>query len=707
MTHAVEAIAWPSARRRLLVLVGLSGFAISQPLLSVLGDEPTILVRYGIEGGSLVAFALLVAVVPPLVLWVVTEACRLVMPRGGRAAHLVVVGVLAASFAVQVAKEIGLDGRVGLLVVAAVVGAGFAVAYGRIRIVATWAAYTAVLPALAVGVFALASPASALLQPRSEPPARVAGADEQRSVIVIVLDELPTRSLLDDMGGIDRVRYPNLAALGDDATWYRHQTSLASYTTVAVPSLLTGQNPQLKEALWTSYPDNLFTLLAPTHELEVLETATSLCPYSTCAPTTGGDEAAVSSTLGLGDLLGVTADLWRDRVSLGPAAPPALDDFAEQAVPGSSAASGLVDDDRRLEDPEAQLRLSSARVETFTRSFDADKGPALYYLHLMLPHQPWLRWPDGEAYEVDDPFGVDLPAEDAPYFFSWSAWNAAVTEQRHLLQAQYADRQVGVMLDALRAEGLYDDSLVIVTSDHGVSFEERSEARLVAPSTLDAIAYAPLLIKLPGQVEAVVDDTNIMAIDLVPTIADQLGIPLSWEADGVAAGSAGIAARGDRKVLYDLEGVYELDLAGILEFSDRDTFATVADRWIGPLAPGDDVLAGLDRRLPLDGILGQSFDDLGATPGGEVRIASIERLRRPEGTPLAVVTGQVAGAPTGGTFVLAVNDRVVAGSALSQDSSGRSGLVTVLLPEGILEDSNEIRAALVTADGIVELRVMS
>ncbi len=543
---------WPSPGRQLLVLAGLTGFAISQPLLSILGDSPTILAFYGIEGPQLVALAALLAFGPPLVLWCITRAAALTGRRSDRALHLLTVGGLMALLTVQVAKGAGLHQPLVVLLAAFVAGVAFAIAYVRVAAIAAWAAYTAILPLMAAGAFLLASPASALLRSPAAPD-RVRSAEAPASVVLIVLDELPTRSLLDADDQIDRSRFPNLAALGDEATWYRHFTTLAPLTAAAVPSLLTGTNPTEEEGTWANHPDNLFSLLAPTHELEVLESATRLCPYDTCAPTVGGDavgrEAAdvdVSAPTP-GDLMGVTWDLWLDRLSLGPEEPATLDDFGEEVsvadAPAEPTGPSITVPAQAAPPPDRRVLATSARADGLIESFDAGKGPALYFLHLILPHQPWHLYPDGSTYDMLDPKELALPVADQRLLFSWSSWTSAVSEQRHLLQTEYTDRVVGQVMDGLRAEGLYDDSLVIVTADHGVSFESDTASRNVVPSTVDAIAYAPLLVKAPDQHEGVVDDSNVTTVDVLPTIADLLGLEISWPVDGAAAGSPGVEAR--------------------------------------------------------------------------------------------------------------------------------------------------------------------
>lgn len=184
---------------------------------------------------------------------------------------------------------------------------------------ATWASYTAVLPLLAVAVFTVASPASALLSSPDPPEVAPAEGGDDPSVVLIVLDELPTQSLLDEAAGIDSARFPNLAAFAGDATWYRHNSALAPITNSAVPAMLTGRLPTLDAPLFVEHPDNLFTLLAPTHGLEVLESLTALCPYDSCPPMVTGDdgeqEGIDDGSPGLRDLIDASVDVWLDRVS--------------------------------------------------------------------------------------------------------------------------------------------------------------------------------------------------------------------------------------------------------------------------------------------------------------------------------------------------------------------------------------------------------
>jgi arylsulfatase A-like enzyme len=91
------------------------------------------------------------------------------------------------------------------------------------------------------------------------------------------------------------------------------------------------------------------------------------------------------------------------------------------------------------------------------------------------------------------------------------------------------DRWLGVLLDALRAEGVYDDTLVVFMSDHGEEFAEHNPGIFYnghGHSMFDELVHIPLVVKLPGSAHA---GARVSAparlIDVYPTVLDVLGLP--------------------------------------------------------------------------------------------------------------------------------------------------------------------------------------
>ena len=685
-------------RTTALAVVGLTGFAISQPVLSVLGDDVATLALHGVDGIELVLFALLVAAVPPILicvgLWLSTRR-----PRLGRLLRDVALGSLVALFSVQLAKQVGIETGWVQLVLAIGAGVAFVSGYERFAQVRVWASFTAVLPVLAMGAFLFVAPSSALLTTPDVDVERV-DAEGLPNVVVIVLDELPTRSILGPDGEMDAARFPNLARFAGDASWYRHHTSLSPVTQAAVPSMLSGRLPTSEAPIYANHPDNLFTLLAPTHELEVLESGTALCPYASC-----GLAGVDIDRAGLSDLMDVTAEMWRERVALGPEQVSSLDDFAENVVAPGELASGSESRPGIGDDPEEMVGRAE-RVDSFIESLDHDGTPSLFYLHLMLPHGPFLLYPDGEPYGVYDQTSATLPKDDRVLRHSWNDWTARVSEQRHLLQATYADRMLGEVLEALQVADLYDDSVIVVTSDHGISFETRTIGRQVSAATIDAIAYSPLFIKAAGSSGGRIDDSNVMAIDLLPTIAALLGVEPAWETDGAPVGSQEVLARGGRKEVYDIRGLGGMRLHEILEFIDQETFPLVNDRRTGPLTAGSDDIAGHYDGTDIAPLLGQRIDDLRDRREGTVQVNLLDRLEAPGDEPkVAVLNGRVPGGSDGDVVVVAIDGVVRGGARLASDSSGQEGMFDALLPQGSLDDENVIQLALVEDGTVTELTV--
>ena len=198
------------------------------------------------------------------------------------------------------------------------------------------------VPVLAIASFLLWSDAADAVRGGTfEPLDTTPAADPTGpSLIVVVLDELPTASIVDESGAIDRARFPNLARLGDDATWYRNATTVVGWTVAAVPSILTGRLAGTTAPLWTEQPDNLFRLLAPTHDLVVSESLTRLCPVEVCgerpsapAPTGSAPTPPERVDADRGALLRDAVDVMHERLT-GAGSGDRFDDFVEELVAG-------------------------------------------------------------------------------------------------------------------------------------------------------------------------------------------------------------------------------------------------------------------------------------------------------------------------------------------------------------------------------------
>lgn len=734
------------AAGRLLVLFALTGFAISQPLLSVLGANPTVFTFHKVTGWTIVWIALAIALVPPLALWGLELAASALSPGLGRALHLGFVGLLAALTVVQVAKAAGASAPWLVAPLALAAGAGFALAYHRIGTVATWVRFASPLPLLAVGLFVLSSPTSTLLTTPSRSPEPVDDGRDRPPVVVVMLDELPTLSLLDERGAIDPVRFPNLAAFADDATWYRRYTSLAPYTTAAVPSALTSTEPVDAPPVWSEHPDNLFTLLAPTHDLAVFESLTFLCGLEQC---TGPDGApsGVAFEPRLGELLRQIGQLWRDRISLGDDEVERLDDFEERLRYNPNALA----EESELNGLDA-VRARPERLEQFLASLEDTAArqavrPSFHYLHLLLPHHPWRFYADGQVY--DPPLVPDVP-QLYPFHYdnAFGPWVAALTEERHLQQTQYTDLLLGDVLDTLRRTGAYDESVIVITADHGASFRPDEPMREATQENVADLAYVPLLIKDAHQRSGAVDDSNLSALDLVPTIAELVDVQPDWEVGGSPAGSSDVAARSGEKRFIDFRGgIGERELHGVLTFDDARERPLARHRSIEPPTVAWAPILGLYRAFGLDHHLGKppptSVGDgvelvAGAVDGDRGRagdgadvaegaadvetvegvaggrgprvaeVAGLDSLRRPptDAPPPGLVTGRVEGAPDTST-VLAVIDGVVRAASPVYAIDGQDGWFAALLPAGTLGPRNDIGLVLLDDDRAVELELTS
>jgi hypothetical protein len=514
-------------------LLVLSAFALAQPLFDILGRNAEFFAVRGSTAGDIVLFALAVTFLPALALLAVELLVGAVHAGSALVLHLVFVGVLTAVFAIQAFERAGLDGTTVLIAAAVAAGVAAALAAWRVRAFRSFLTVLSPAPLVFGALFLFSSPVSDIVF-ADETDVELADVRAEAPVVIVLLDELPTISLLDDEGEIDRVRYPSFARLAQDGVWFRNTTTLSASTTLAVPSILTGNAPRRgKLPLFQEHPRNLFTLLGGSHRLNVTESQTRLCPPSLCRDRAEAASARLSS-------------LYSDArvVYLHLLAPPAL----EERLPAIDEAWGDFGRAEVAADTEpaagSRTKLPDVDIRTFyvgrlreLNGFVDSLGPAspgrrptLSFLHVLFPHGPWIHFPDGTVSGVENPRAPGRTGE-----LWWDNGLALQAYQRHLLQLGYTDALIGRIVDRLRRAGTYERSLVVVLADHGVSFRGGNKRRVATRENLPELAFVPFLIKLPGRQTGRVVDEHVRIVDVLPTIADALGVRLPWKVDGRSA----------------------------------------------------------------------------------------------------------------------------------------------------------------------------
>ena len=123
-------------------------------------------------------------------------------------------------------------------------------------------------------------------------------------------------------------------------------------------------------------------------------------------------------------------------------------------------------------------------------------GPFFLWFHLWDAHDP---------YNPPEPFRSKFP--NTPY-------NAGIA---------YVDSIVGKLLDYLRSQGLYDNTLIAVAADHGESLGDHGELTH-SIFLYDSTIHVPLLLKLPGNRSSGQRvSATASLVDLAPTLIDSLG----------------------------------------------------------------------------------------------------------------------------------------------------------------------------------------
>jgi hypothetical protein len=489
----------------------------------------------------------------------------------------------------------------------------------------------AALAALSVASCSGGSPAhsdrAATAAAPAEPPAQPAAATARPYAVLLVFDEFPGDSLLGKDGRIDAVRYPNFAALATDGTWFKNAFSIYDSTTKAVPLILDGVRPRPgTTADRRDHPHSIFDMFGRRgYRIVASQEATAMCPRRWC-----------------------------------PGAP--------------------------IRRPAIIPNLNSGRPERFARWVRTIRAgrPTFWMKHALLPHMPYLFLPDGARTRAKVP--DLLPGMNSVPGFG-DEFLTRHNEQRYLLQLRYSDRLLGTMIAGLKRAGIYDQTLIAVTADHGIAFQVGVQTRRsVSDSNVEELTPVPMILKAPGQHQGRTSSTLVSTVDLAPTIADVLGYRLGYPHDGRSAFSRAIRRR-HRVTLTTRDFSHVVSIsAGAWEARRR----AVVRRRLRQFGWGDH---GLYTRIgPNRQLIGQAPDALPHAGASRLRARvaagdALRDVRRARGIVPTQIAGSLSGAPgRKRDIAVAVNGRIEAVGRTFFLAGDQTEHFAVNVPEAVLHD---------------------
>ncbi|MFM8561475.1 MAG: sulfatase-like hydrolase/transferase [Solirubrobacterales bacterium] len=653
---------WPSLPVRGLQLAALWSIAVVWPLFDVLRNEPDFFVARGNTAGDIILYALIHVFLPPLVMVGIEALVDLASRRAGRIVHLAFIAALVAIFALQFTKNLLPTLTSASILLALAIGVLLALLYARqaaVRSVLTWLSPA---PLVVLILFLFLSPISDILFP-AEGQARV--VDDKGNgtpVFLIVFDEAPAAALMNRSELVNSARFPNFGALARTSTWYRNNTTVADGTAAGVPAILSGQRPADRLSPTRTYPQSVYTLLGSGYDITNVEPVTRVCPRTICPVRVRSQKADAGGSRLLtliNDLTVVERKVLyppelADRL---PAVDTNFEDFGGEidfsVKPGQYPEGRIARfGDNEPIAGESKANQILARSAKLAGTIDQPRSkPPLFVLHLEIPHPAWRFEKTGAQYQIAENKIPGLTDKT----WGQNQYLVDVGLQRFLLQTQYADSILGSLVSDIKASGLWQKSLVIVTTDHGATFQTGMVRRSIEPTNFAEMANTPLFVKYPGQKEGKISDSATRSIDILPTIARETGIESGWKYEGRPL---------DSKFPEKEVTVRNAQEQGPVSHPFEKMLAerrVIVDRWTRLFPGGDESLYRLGPNQELIGKEAAPLETAAGKAKAEIANRSLYEDIRPESGVLPFnVAGRLSGLGSGRPLAVAVNGKVAA-----------------------------------------------
>ena len=350
----------------------------------------------------------------------------------------------------------------------------------------------------AAGVLLLACPLTVLaLQPRP-----TSGALTAPNVVLVVLDTVRADEFYRALG--DEAMAPRLAELAAEGTVFSNLHATATWTLPTHGSMFTGLAPRSHGA---RRPDYFLG--------EDRVTLAQLLGSSGYATACISNNPWVIEERGI--LRGFES-IWNPS-SASPAMGPWL---RRVAIRYQWLARDQGDGNPRGDDKNSHRSIELARTWIDRRGAE----PFFLFLNLMNAHLPYLPpapYPQTFAPDlVGDP--RRLGHNGGPLDPELDPDRAHGLRQLYRASIAYMDEVVGELVDHLRAQGVLDETVFIVTSDHG---EDLGEHRVLGHNgpPWRTTTWVPMILRFPPRIEVGARNVRLASqVDLLPTLLELLGL---------------------------------------------------------------------------------------------------------------------------------------------------------------------------------------
>lgn len=334
-------------------------------------------------------------------------------------------------------------------------------------------------------------------------------------VFLLIFDEFSGLTLQNLNGQLDKPRYPGFAELASKADYFPNALTASSSTSVSIPSIASGNLP-IRGKHGLTPDDNLISFF---------QSNSSIFAQSTVLSADLMSKQSTDKISFISDLLTLYIHIlshqdWiEDKIG---AIPQAWKDF------GIFFKNDKHQQVKRIVNPHVKQFLewqeqinNSGVINQFN------------FIHTQFPHVPHNTTALGRL-NKNGP--LLLSKFQIPHYEHLNANQSSLNVAYHsyMQQTAYTDHLIMSFINVLKENKLFDKSLIVITSDHGVSYDKKGASRR-NPFNEDAwknIISVPLFIKYPFQKKGNTNSSFVTTLDISSTILKIVGVDSPWKSIG-------------------------------------------------------------------------------------------------------------------------------------------------------------------------------